>query len=347
MHKTFLQSLSSLVWSAYPKELRNLYCDVLDTKVLDGQGNKMFVIEDLLQAVLCDDVQFKPLAKQMNKKYEHDLMIAHCHYVNFIEGKPIMDGNEWPDFNSNNFASLFLPPREGKLKTVFDTGFSIIKPYLERDIFSRSPSRIVCFDGTYPVAMRTMDDAESDIEIKVLVIATGEFGHVLLWFYCSAEGARTFQMLNFMINKRREMLDCFNVDSEVNNVISRVDTVQADYSDVCCEGCTDVNNHWFPKIWPNAPRSPYRDLFHAEKKLNESTQPHHPLRNTFVCMLSDTCLVYNTPSINHVLNSYKKKEKNKNGSSDFILTTKMMKKAYRIKIRNKKPNRMLLEQNVV
>ena len=65
-------------------------------------------------------------------------------------------------------------------------------------------------------------------------------------------------------------------------------------------------------------------------------------------MLSDACLVYDKPLINHVLNGYKKNEKNKNGLSDFILTTEMMKKAsYRKKIQNKIPNRMLLEQNVV
>ena len=37
-----------------------------------------------------------------------------------------------------------------------------------------------------------MDDNEPDVEIKVLVIAIGEFGHVWLWFYCSAEGEKIF-----------------------------------------------------------------------------------------------------------------------------------------------------------
>ena len=284
----------------------------------------MFVTEDLLQAVLRDDVQFKPLARQLKIRYDFDLMTAQRHYVNFIEGKPKLDGVEWPDFDSNNYASFFLPPREGKLKTIFDTGFLIIKPYLERDLFCRSPGRIVRFDGTYRVAMRTIDDDKSSEKIKVLVIATGEFGHVLLWFYCSAEGAKVFQMLNFMIKQRCEMLDRFDTFNGVNNERSRVDTVEAGYSDVCCEGCSDVNNHWFSKIWPNAKRSPYRDLFHAEKKLNDSTRQHHPLRPTFVRMIADACLKYNEQSINHVLNGYKRNEKNKSGLSDFILKNEMM-----------------------
>ena len=54
-----------MVWSEYPAELRDLYRDVLDTEVSDGRGNKMFVTEDLLQAVLHDDVQLKPLAQQI------------------------------------------------------------------------------------------------------------------------------------------------------------------------------------------------------------------------------------------------------------------------------------------
>ena len=98
------------------------------------------------------------------------------------------------------------------MKDVFDAGFEIICPYLERDLFSRSPGRIVRFDGTYKVAMKTNDNAEAEEEIKCLVIATGEFGHVLLWFFCSAEGAKVFQQLNYLLKRRCEMLDCVQPD---------------------------------------------------------------------------------------------------------------------------------------
>ena len=58
--------------------------------------------------------------------------------------------------------------------------------------------------------------------------------------------------------------------------------------------------------------------------------------------------ITNNQSINHVLNNYKRNEKNKSGLSDFILIIEMMKKAsYRKKIRNKIPDRLLLEQNIV
>lgn len=55
------------VWAAYPQELRDLYRGVLDTEVSDGRDKKMFVTEDLLRAVLHDDIEFKSMAKDMQK----------------------------------------------------------------------------------------------------------------------------------------------------------------------------------------------------------------------------------------------------------------------------------------
>ena len=78
-------------------------------------------------------------------------------------------------------------------------------------------------------------------------------------------------MLNPMIKKQCKTLVQFDAVNRMNNEKSCIDTVQVSYSNICCEGCSsDINNHWFPKIWPNAKRSPYCDLFHA-KKNNDST----------------------------------------------------------------------------
>lgn len=176
--------------------------------------------------------------------------------------------------------------------------------------------------------MRTLDDEDSEEEIKVLCIVCGKFGHILLWFFCSAEGSKIFQRMNFLLKRRCEMLDRFDRERGIiNEGLSRVDSVEAGYSDVCCEGCADVSNHWFTKIWPNPKRAPYRDLFHAEKKVNDALLNFHPLRNTFVTMFSCACLEYCESSKNWVLQHYKKKAKNTKGLTDELLKIDMMKKA--------------------
>ena len=217
-------------------------------------------------------------------------------------------------------GSYFFPLKEKKLRNIFDAGFELILPYLKRDLFSRSPCRIVRYDGTFSIAKVTMNDSSSEDLINCLVIIIGEFGHVMSWAYCNAEGSNLYQYLNQQLLKRCQMLD-LHVDgikprsslSHPNNPylkrrpLSRVDAVEWSYSDTCCEGLKDPTKHWFPKVWPFATRAPLLDMFHAQKKVNESTRPNHELKKPFMSMLSQSCIKFVDSSKNHVLKHYKSK----------------------------------------
>lgn len=52
-----------------------------------------------------------------------------------------------------------------------------------------------------------MNDVSSEDPINCLVIVIGEYGHVMSWAYCNAEGSNLYQYLNQQLLKRCQMLD--------------------------------------------------------------------------------------------------------------------------------------------
>ena len=130
---------------------------------------------------------------ELDESAEHDLFRSHKAYVNFISDKETRTDVDWPPFNNENYQKFFSPPKEKKLRKIFDAGFELILPYLKRDLFSRSPCRIVRYDGTFSIAKVTMNDVSSEDPINCLVIIIGEFGHVMSWAYCNAEGSNLYQ----------------------------------------------------------------------------------------------------------------------------------------------------------
>ena len=114
---------------------------------------------------------------------------------------------EWLDFNRDNYKKFYSPPGKDKLKAIFVAGFALILPFLKRDLFSRSPCRIIQWDANFDVAKKTMNDPEAAMAIKALVVLCGEYGHIMLWASCDAEGSNMCQNSNFWLKKRCEMLD--------------------------------------------------------------------------------------------------------------------------------------------
>ena len=159
----------------------------------------MFVSEDLIRYILRDDIQFSKAAVELQSTYEHNLYIAQRNYVNFTKHKPTKPGDQWPDFNHKNFEAFFAPPKAPKLKEIFHAGFDLLFPYLQRDLYHRSPGRFLRFDGQYKVAMKTLDDDQSEEETRVLLVMCGEFGHVIGWIFCRAEGSKNYQNLSHII----------------------------------------------------------------------------------------------------------------------------------------------------
>ena len=49
-----------------------------------------------------------------------------------------MEDNErsadWPDFNHKNYNRVFTPPSDNKIAAVFDSCFSLVLPFLKREV---------------------------------------------------------------------------------------------------------------------------------------------------------------------------------------------------------------------
>ena len=197
------------------------------------------------------------------------------------------------------------------------------------------------------ITKKTMNNPLAKESINALLLVCGEYGHIMSFVLCKAEGSGLFQQMNRWLRTRCKMLDQHvnnlskrdygrpqSINPYVNERLNRprdkshVDCVQIAYSDVCCEGVKDVESHWFCDVWPFAKRAPFADQFHKQKKINESTRQHHELSATFALLLSDAMLVNNTKSINHIFKSYKlnvaKKDKCSN-QTDNALKEDMLK----------------------
>jgi hypothetical protein len=334
------------------------------TDVSDGKGGKIFVTEQLLQETLTDDVLFENMAKDMELSFNRDLMSAIKSYLDYIDGKPTVDGADWPALNSANFKKFFSACGRQKLSSIFDAGFDLIYPHLKRDLFSRPPGRVIRWDGTFRYAKITMDDPEGDETIKCLIVVWGEHGHALTWAFCDAEKGEVYQNLNMLLKKRCQMLDRAEplFVPQQNGVVnpylpieqqqrlqqrSYVDVVEAAYSDTCCDGKEIVTEHWITSIWPNVHRAPLKDCFHAQKKVTDSCRDTNPLYIPFIKELSRASITFEQNSIDLVYEQlYKKKEKNQLASRQMDVERMMTKQPYREKICNTIPPKTEMAANL-
>ena len=151
---------------------------MLCTDVTDGDNGKIFVTEDLCSEILKEGTIFSQFERDMLDSFEMNRTRAITFYVNFVEPERESVDQHWPDFNHSNY-DLFKPPSDDKLNKVFHRCFELIQPYLERDLYSRTPGNSVSWDGTFSTAKKTMNDPDSEEEINCLVIVWGMYGHVM------------------------------------------------------------------------------------------------------------------------------------------------------------------------
>ena len=127
-------------------------------------------------------------------------------YAQFIDqqNKQVPDGEplpSWPPFNTRNYDRLFTPPKKDKLGNLFDACFDLVFPYMERDLYNRSPGQSVSWDGTFDYARKTKDDEFAEEEINVLCILFGWLGHILSFAFAESEGSQVYQQLNYFLKK--------------------------------------------------------------------------------------------------------------------------------------------------
>ena len=102
-----------------------------------------------------------------------------------------------------------------------------------------------------------MNDPSVEESINTLLLLCGEYGHIMSFLFCSAEGSGLYQDMNRceMLDKHVDKSPTRNYEQRNKNnpydrlhhprVNSRIDRVEYAYSDVCCEGLNDIKSHWF------------------------------------------------------------------------------------------------------
>jgi hypothetical protein len=318
-------------WAQYPEELKERYLAYLYTDAADGTDGEMFVSEELCMEVLKDKTIFLSLANGLNDSFERARTQAITAYVGFIETEedPQL---EWPDFKSSNFDKTFRSPGDDKLRVIFDRCFDLIFPYLQRDQYSRTPGVAVKWDGTFDFMKKTMHDKNSEEENNVLAIVFGEYGHVMTWAFAESEGKiEVYQRLNYFLRKRCEMIGAEHAKA-----------VQFAYTDTCCEGLTDPTMHWITDIWENCKRAPYKDLFHAQKKVMDATRgAKHDLHLPFCKALKKACMHFATELQNHVYKLFCRQSKLKY-SREVGIEKMMEQRQLKKKVKNYLPSKTVM-----
>jgi hypothetical protein len=227
----------------------------------DGKGGAVMFTKTLADEVMKDETNFSELERHMDDAFNRSLDSIISSYVRFTKCQP--SDIPWPDISMESFRNVFSPPKIKKLIQIFHNAFDLIFPYLQRDLFSRVPGKSIKMDGTFQFLKKTRNDEQSSGKNTCLNVVWGEYGHVLSWAFDSSENAECFQRLNFYLRKRCEILG----ESPKN--------VRAAFSDTCCQGLKNPEDHWITDIWPGCKRAPHKDIFHALKKISGATQPHH------------------------------------------------------------------------
>jgi hypothetical protein len=329
------------VWSKYPLEVREQYTSTLYTEVADGQNGEIFVSEDLCKEILKDDAIIAASARHMKESFERHRTRAIEAYSRFIQSqlndttkKDNLTEQSWPRLNLENYDKVFRPPSKDKLGKIFDRCFDLVYPFLQRDLYSRTPGVCVKWDGTFDFAKKTMNDPHAQEEINVLCIICGQYGHVMSFAFSKSECSQVYQRMNYFLRKRCDRL-------------GKSHEVQFAVSDVCCEGLDDPSKHWVASVWPNVQRAPYKDLMHGQKKVFDGTRgASHELHRTFTSEMKDKCMLWDVRSQQHVFKLYKKEEQQPSLTHEIGIQLMMQSDKYRNKILNYIPNPQSLAASV-
>ena len=202
---------------------------------------------------------------------------------------------QWPPFNQSKLRNEFGPPQSKGIETVFWIACNSIKPYLDRDLLSRKPGRIVRWDGTFSAAKKMIDVPELD-SVDALLLVYGEYGDVLFYAFAESEVPGNWQAVHYFLKRHCERMGA----KELLDVVDGYDDLGSMLD--------DPTKHWFPAIWTNVERAPRKDPFHGVKLVFNSTYgSSHPMHQWFCDRLTG-CLLYFLPEAKEIVASeYSKK----------------------------------------
>jgi hypothetical protein len=209
---------------------------------------------------------------------------AKTDIVSLLMKQPITDEPpkvKWPHFDKDKLEKEFGPPKVDAIETIFWVCYNMIKPYLDRDLCSRIPGRLLRWDGTYKAAKKMiMIDAPELNSINVILLVFGEYGDIQFWGAAEDEGPSNWQVAHFLVMKRCERMGAKALLDVVNG-----------YDDLGSGNLKKPTDHWFATIWRNVSRAPRKDPFHGVQLVTKSTYgSSHPLHQWF-CQKLTGCLM--------------------------------------------------------
>ncbi len=312
-------------FSLFPPSVRAKYEQFVNGIGLN-EDYTTFASMSLVHQLLDDQKTLVQLAGELSGAHDTQRLMAEMTYVNFVKTHGLIESRQttitayfpsakatneetsaqtssskeqqalWPRFDRAAFDKEYGPPKDDAVETLYWIAFKMVRPYLMRDLLSRTPGRGLSWDGTYQLAKKTMSDLLTGETSNVLCIMWGEYGHVISYAWAKQETPKNWQRMHWNLKKRCD---------KIGNGATQA--VVYGYSDLCCEGWNDVTKHWFPQIWPNVKSAPKRDMFHALKMVTDATFGNkHPLHNKFCADLAQTVLPYSEASIKQVLPLVKK-----------------------------------------
>jgi len=318
---------------SYPPEVIKRYESYMYTDVAGGDGKEILVTEELCRELLTDDTVFLACHRHMLDSFERRQTRAMESYARFIESQP-KTKTDWPQFNLDNYDKVFKPPGKDKLTDVFSKMFQLVHEYLLRDLYNRTPGLCIKWDGTYKYAKMTMQDPEAAEEIHVLCILFGQYGHILSFAFAADEKGPVFQRLHYFLKKRCDRL-------------GKSHEPRFAVTDTCCEGVTDVENHWVAQLWPNITRAPYKDLMHGQKKIFDATRGHsHDLHKSFTSSVRDVCMLWDVASQKRIYKHYQKQERRPTLLAEVGIPIMMKSDKYKKKIHNYIPDKKKLAEGM-
>lgn len=298
----------------YPESVRRRY-----NRFVSGIGTNTdgttFASRALIYEILDDRNSFSTVAARLQRNYEENWTASREAYIDFVieHGKPAANAGIaryfaqpgtttaaasviWPDLRKDEFAVENSPPKEDAIETLFYIVFEEVRPFLLRDLYSRLPTPIIAWDGTYKLAGLTINDILSEEEQNVLLVIYDQYGRVLNYGFGDTEQPLHWQRLHYLLRKRCE-----------KHGPQHVNHVRFGYSDLCCEGLNDRADHWFVKMWPSVLTAPLKDMFHAHKMVTGPGSVRgsgHDLHANFCRDLSAATLQFTEESIRLAVAQY-------------------------------------------
>jgi hypothetical protein len=313
-------SWSSASFNQYPNEVKATFAHYVYGLAEEGEPKRL-PSPQLALNILNTRNSFASIGESLEQAFELKVEQACSDYHSFVQefgqefsqptkqaqlfGAPSVAPvapktvTSWPAFDRKTFKAEFGPPKAEAIDHMFWACYNTIEPFLDRDLYSRSPGRLLRWDGTFNLANKLIDVPELD-SIGALLIIVGEWGDIMWYAFADAEGDQNWQIAHFFLMKRCERMGHKQLHAVVDG-----------FDDLGSGTLKDPRRHWFAKIWPNVKRAPRKDCFHGGNRVLKSTVgATHPINDAFSKKLGGALLYFPNSEISKATTQFVKENPN-------------------------------------